>query len=75
GGAPVEIGWGQLRHSGRRNVLINLAKNAPNFAVTFVQVVDFVPCDEKLKQLARERYKIYRLAGIQLTTANAVDTP
>ncbi len=75
GGSPVEIGWSTLRHTGRRATLINLAENAPNFAVSFPQVVDFVPCDEKLKQLARERYKAYRLAGIQITTATATETP
>lgn len=68
GGAPVEIGWPGLRHSGHRSVLINLAQDAANFAVTFALVVDFVPCDEKSKQQARERYKIYRQAGIQLQT-------
>ncbi|MGF1682071.1 DNA polymerase III subunit chi [Photobacterium minamisatsumaniensis] len=75
GGSPVEIGWPGRRHSGRRGVLINLAQDAANFAVTFSQVVDFVPCDEKLKQLARERYKAYRQAGIQLQTATAPETP
>lgn len=75
GGSPVEIGWPGLRHSGRRGILINLGKNAPNFAVTFSQVIDFVPCDENLKQLARDRYKQYRQAGIQLNTANAATTP
>ncbi|WP_318454634.1 DNA polymerase III subunit chi [Photobacterium leiognathi] len=75
GGSPVEIGWATLRHTGHRATLINLAETAPNFAVTFAQVVDFVPCDEKLKQLARERYKAYRLAGIQITTAAATETP
>ncbi|MGB7997780.1 DNA polymerase III subunit chi [Photobacterium halotolerans] len=74
-GSPVEIGWPGLRHSGRRAVLINLSQDAPNFAVTFAQVVDFVPCDEKLKQQARERYKAYRLAGIQLQTTPAPESP
>ena len=76
GGSPVEIGWPGLRYSGHRAVLINLAEIVANFAVSFAQVVDFVPCDETLKQQARERYKAYRLAGIQITTANAVtETP
>ncbi|WP_087018824.1 DNA polymerase III subunit chi [Thaumasiovibrio subtropicus] len=73
-GSPVEIGWQYLRHSGHRSVLINLANNAANFAVTFAQVIDFVPCDENLKQLARERYKQYRHAGIQLQTLTATET-
>nr|WP_086937690.1 DNA polymerase III subunit chi [Thaumasiovibrio occultus] len=68
GGAPVEIGWQYRRHSGHRSVLINLANNAANFAVAFAQVVDFVPYEENLKLIARERYKQYRQAGIQLQT-------
>ncbi len=68
GGAQVEIGWPGVRHSGHRNVLINLAQEAATFAPSFAQVVDFVPCDEALKQQARERYKIYRMAGRQMRT-------
>ncbi len=74
-GAPVEIGWHQQRHHGQRQILINLSQHAPNFAVTFSQVIDFVPCDEPLKQVARERYKAYRLMGIQITTASVPESP
>ncbi|EAS75955.1 DNA polymerase III subunit chi [Vibrio alginolyticus 12G01] len=45
-----------------------MAENETTFANKFAQVVDFVPCEEKAKQLARERYKIYRQAGYQLQT-------
>ncbi|MEZ9522593.1 DNA polymerase III subunit chi [Enterovibrio norvegicus] len=68
GGAQVEIGWSGVRPSGHRNVLINLAEEAAIFAPSFAQVVDFVPCEEALKQQARERYKIYRMAGRQMRT-------
>ncbi|MEZ8027228.1 DNA polymerase III subunit chi [Enterovibrio norvegicus] len=68
GGAQVEIGWAGVRPSGHRNVLINLAEEAATFAPSFAQVVDFVPCEEALKQQARERYKIYRMAGRQMRT-------
>lgn len=67
-GSPIEIGWGTLRASGRRHVLINLAQEVATFAVSFAQVVDFVPCEEKSKQHARERYKIYRNAGRAMQT-------
>ncbi|MGL5287656.1 DNA polymerase III, chi subunit [Aeromonas sp. RU39B] len=66
GQAPVEIGWQPPRRRYAR--LINLADDAPLFAGEFAQVVDFVPTDERDKQLARERYKAYRLAGHQLDT-------
>jgi DNA polymerase-3 subunit chi len=45
-----------------------LAENNTTFANKFNEVVDFVPCEEKAKQQARERYKIYRQAGYQLQT-------
>ncbi|OOE46298.1 DNA polymerase III subunit chi [Salinivibrio kushneri] len=75
GGAPVEIGWPGVRHTGHRSVLINLATEPSNFAPSFAQVVDFVPCDETLKQHARHRYKAYRLAGLQLHTLAIDQSP
>ncbi|OIN10002.1 DNA polymerase III subunit chi [Oceanisphaera psychrotolerans] len=66
-GAPVVISW-QAPHSGRQ-VLINLAPQAPAFARRFQQLIDFVPSDEEGKQQARERFKVYRQAGFELTTA------
>ncbi|WP_025675100.1 DNA polymerase III subunit chi [Salinivibrio socompensis] len=74
-GAPVEIGWPGVRHTGHRSVLINLATEASNFAPSFAQVIDFVPCDETLKQHARHRYKAYRLAGLQLHTLAIDQSP
>ncbi|PKF50371.1 DNA polymerase III subunit chi [Enterovibrio nigricans] len=68
GGTQVEIGWPGVRPAGHRNVLINLAQEAAIFAPSFAQVVDFVPCEETLKQQARERYKTYRMAGRQMRT-------
>lgn len=66
--AMVEIGWQGVRHSGTRQVLINLTENAATFAPAFTQVIDFVPCDEDLKRKARERYKIYSMAGRTIET-------
>lgn len=74
-GSPVEIGWVPHRHHGHRSVLINLSDHAPNFAVTFSQVIDFVPCDDALKPLARVRYQSYRQMGIQLQTASLPKLP
>ncbi len=69
----VEIGLFNSYPRGRRNIFINLADNAPNFAPSFAQVIDFVPCDDTRKQQARMRYQIYRQAGHQLHTL-ALDT-
>ncbi|MFV0575220.1 MAG: DNA polymerase III subunit chi [Vibrio sp.] len=62
----IEIGYSKLKPHRNRQLFINLANDHTNFAHTLAQVVDFVPCDEKAKQLARERYKIYRQAGYQM---------
>lgn len=67
-GTAIEIGYSQLKPSWNRQLVINVTNDTTNFAGTFAQVVDFVPCDEKAKKLARERYKIYRQAGYQLQT-------
>ncbi|NOI65853.1 DNA polymerase III subunit chi [Vibrio sp. 99-8-1] len=67
-GTGIEIGYSKLKPSWNRQLVINVANDKTNFAGSFNQVVDFVPCDENAKQLARERYKIYRQAGYQLQT-------
>jgi len=64
----IEIGHEGVKPNWNRQLVINLAENETTFANKFAQVVDFVPCEEKAKQLARERYKIYRQAGYQLQT-------
>jgi DNA polymerase-3 subunit chi len=69
-GTAIEIGYSQLRPSWNRQLVINLSKETTNFAGTFDQVIDFVPYDEKAKQTARERYKIYRQAGYQMQTVD-----
>ena len=63
GGAPVEIAWPQKRNSSPRDILISLRLNFADFATAFTEVIDFVPYEDNLKQLARERYKAYRMAG------------
>src|SRR5690606_41942243 len=67
-GAPVEIAWPQKRNSSARDILISLRTDFADFATAFTEVVDFVPYEESLKQLARERYKAYRLAGDRKST-------
>lgn len=67
-GTAIEIGHPRTKPSWNRQIVINLAKDKTNFAGSFTQVVDFVPNDEKAKQTARERYKIYRQAGYQMQT-------
>ncbi|ONG14797.1 DNA polymerase III subunit chi [Klebsiella pneumoniae] len=52
-----------------RPILISLRLNFADFATAFTEVIDFVPYEDNLKQLARERYKAYRMAGFNLNTA------
>ncbi|MGR5069561.1 MULTISPECIES: DNA polymerase III subunit chi [Vibrio] len=70
----IEIGYEGVKPSWNRQLVINLAENETTFANKFAEVVDFVPCEEKAKQLARGRYKIYRQAGYQLQTIE-IDYP
>ncbi len=67
-GTNIEIGHVGVKPSWNRQLVINLADNHTTFAKAFAEVVDFVPCEENAKQLARERYKLYRQAGYHLQT-------
>lgn len=67
---PIEISWLGKRNAQRRDVLISLQTNVPDFAQSFNQVIDFVPVTESEKVLARERYKAYRLMGFEMQMHN-----
>ncbi|HCH70852.1 MAG TPA: DNA polymerase III subunit chi [Colwellia sp.] len=71
-GAAVEIS--HQSPQGRRPVLINLTSTVPDFANQFQLIVDFVPSDETLKQLARERFKICRQRGFQVDNQAVAET-
>ena len=74
-GAPVEIGFDRLGANKSRQLLINIADQAPPFAVNFGQIIDFVANDDQHKAVARERYRQYRDLGIELTTHNLATHP
>ena len=63
-GSPVEISWQPPRN--RRPILINLTDTVPVFANQYSFIVDFVPENESLKTLARERYKHFKQLGFQV---------
>ncbi|MCE0494079.1 DNA polymerase III subunit chi [Vibrio salinus] len=71
---PIEIGYPEVRPNINRQIVINLSDCNTTFAHRFSEVVDFVPCEEQTKQLARERYKLYRQAGFQLQTLKVNDS-
>ncbi|HHE3507181.1 TPA: DNA polymerase III subunit chi [Pasteurella multocida] len=65
---PIEVSWKGKRNAQRRDLLINLQAELPDYISSFTQVIDFVPVEEHLKVLARERYKQLRQLGWQLST-------
>ena len=66
--SPVEIGFDQVGPTTSRQLLINLAEQAPSFASKFGKIIDFVPADEALKVIARERFRQYKAMGVSLDT-------
>ncbi|WP_150540292.1 DNA polymerase III subunit chi [Actinobacillus vicugnae] len=68
---PIEISWKGKRNAQRRDLLISLQTELPDFINSFNQIIDFVPIDEAEKAQARERYKQYRQLGWQLETEQA----
>jgi DNA polymerase-3 subunit chi len=69
----VEIGFDKLGPNKNRHLLINLADQAPQFAVNFGQIIDFVANDAAMKATARDRYRQYRQLGIPLTTQQPIN--
>ncbi|BGI51084.1 MAG: DNA polymerase III subunit chi [Arsenophonus endosymbiont of Ceratovacuna japonica] len=67
--APIEISWSTKENNIIKDILINLKSTFIDFIPLFNEVIDFVPIDEHLKQLARKRYKIYRNIGFNLIIA------
>lgn len=65
---PIEVSWKGKRNAQRRDLLINLQVEVPDYVGSFTQLIDFVPVEEPLKVLARERYKQLRQLGWQLST-------
>ena len=65
---PIEISWKGKRNAQRRDLLISLQTQIPEFVTSFNQVIEFVPVNETEKAQARERYKQYRQQGWQLST-------
>lgn len=46
---PIEISWLGKRNLQRRDLLINLQQEIPDFSHSFTQIIDFVPKDDALK--------------------------
>ncbi|AJA45002.1 DNA polymerase III subunit chi [Frischella perrara] len=67
-GSPVEIAWVGKKGNGNRQLLVNLQEQFPEFSPAYNDIIDFVPPDENLKALARERYLTYKSMGFNIKT-------
>lgn len=67
---PVEISWQGKRNAQRRDLLISLQTQLPDFVQSFSQIIDFVPTEETAKAQARERYKQLRQLGFEMKMEN-----
>ncbi|MFO1408564.1 MAG: DNA polymerase III subunit chi [Steroidobacteraceae bacterium] len=66
---PVLIGTGTLPDS-HRDVLVNLAGEAPADAARYARVCEIVAADEESRRRARVRFRAYRDSGLEPATHN-----
>ncbi|CRK86040.1 DNA polymerase III subunit chi [Candidatus Providencia siddallii] len=64
---PIEICWPEKKSNTQRDMLINLQNKYLDSITSFHEIIDFVPINNNLKKLARERFLFYRKAGFNLT--------
>lgn len=70
-GEPVAIGTGhEPPAEGRWDLLINLAREVPEFFSQFARVAELVDADEENKSAGRDRFRYYRERGYELRTHN-----
>ncbi len=62
---PVTIGHSN-DYPSRSQVMINLGSDIPGFAPSFDRVIEIVGGNESNKQLARQRYRLYKEANYEI---------
>ena len=67
-GEPVLIGCDQEPATGRWQLLINLARDVPEFFSRFERVAELVGGESENKAAGRERFRYYRDRGYELHT-------
>ncbi|CUR53777.1 DNA polymerase III subunit chi [Serratia symbiotica] len=67
-GAPIEISWSNKISNNPYDVLIVLKLHFINYFSNFNKIIDFVPYEDILIKLARDRYIAYRNIGFHLVT-------
>lgn len=71
--SPITLSWKECCYDNiKRDLLINLMKNYTNFFFNFNEIIDFVPPENFLKQLARSRYKFYKKIGFNLRVIDSL---
>ena len=65
---PIEISWKGKRNAQRRDLLINLQMEVPDFSHSFTQLIDFVPVEETQKLKRVNVIKQLRQLGWTLST-------
>ena len=67
-GEHIWIGCGEEPGVGRPDLLINLARNVPEFFSRFERVAELVSAGEQNKAAGRDRFRYYRDRGYELQT-------
>lgn len=69
-GTPAQIIWqsvySQQKQLKNKQVVICLSQSMINYNQGIGTIIDFVPNEDTLKAKARDRYKLYKQAGLQL---------
>jgi DNA polymerase-3 subunit chi len=64
---PIQIGFDAVPEK-HRDILINISHDIPEFYTQFARILECVPNDAQLQELAREHYRLYRAQGHTITT-------
>jgi DNA polymerase-3 subunit chi len=67
--APVALTTGALP-AGHSDVLVNLSSGVPPFFESFTRVAEFLDARPEVRAAGRERFKAYRVKGIEPQTHN-----
>lgn len=70
---PIQIGYNTVPDK-HRDVLINLNSNAPEFYKQFSRILELISDDPAIQAAGRERYKLYRVQGCDITTHKLTTT-
>ncbi len=64
---PIQIGYNTL-HPKQHDILMNLSSSVPEFYKQFSRVLELITENPDITSLGRERYRLYRSQGCNITT-------